>query len=632
MHAQTLSAGAVVDRYTVEGVLGEGGMAIVYRVRHTVLGTRHALKILTIGNTEIQRRLVQEGHLQASLQHPNIVAVTDVLQLGGAPALVMEFVDGPPLDQLLRQGRLTLAQADALARGILDGVAAAHAAGLVHRDLKPGNILLKVTDSGFVPKVADFGLAKMVGASGSKTRTGSTMGTPQYMSPEQIRDSKNVGVTSDVFALGAILYELLTGARAFDGEDLLQIFTAVAAGQYAHPHTHVPDAPERMVAAIRHALQVDPAARPQTVAELAARWADGTPAPASGTWSPEVLATSRTAPAVSAPGTFTTSQPATPAEATLLPPPPAVPSSLGSGAVVAAAGLGGLALTGIGAAALALAALGGGLWWWTARPEVATTPPAASQVVDLAPVPAGSTPEPEPAAAPEPAAVDAAAVPAPSPPTPSGTRPVTAGEVPPAEVVAEVAPEVPEVAEVVAEVAVGPVEAAPDPRPVAAEPGVPEWTQFLASDDPAERRRGVANLRNRTDEESLLLLVRVLREEPLADIRADAAKALAWRADEARGDYDLLMSGLATCTARTESEALPCVQALGRRGERPDQLSRALSHKSAKVRAAAVDAARALAPRAPDGFDWGAVLGPLTADPDPSVAKKAAQAKVALGF
>jgi hypothetical protein len=632
MHAQTLSAGAVVDRYTVEGVLGEGGMAIVYRVRHSVLGTRHALKILTIGNTEIQRRLVQEGHLQASLQHPNIVAVTDVLQLGGAPALVMEFVDGPPLDQLLRQGRLTLTQADALARGILDGVAAAHTAGLVHRDLKPGNILLKVTDGGFVPKVADFGLAKMVGAAGSKTRTGSTMGTPQYMSPEQIRDSKNVGVTSDVFALGAILYELLTGARAFDGDDLLQIFTSVAAGQYLHPHAHVPDAPERMVSAILQALQVDPANRPQSVAELAARWADGTAAPASGTWSPEVLAMSRTAPSVSAPGTFTTSQPVTPAEVTLLPP-PAVPSSLGSGAVVAAAGLGGLALTGIGGAALVLAVLGGGLWWWTARPEAAATPPAVSQVVDVAPDPAGSTPEPEPTATPEPVAVDGAtpaAVSSPATPTPGGPRPVASDEVPPADVVADVAPPEPDP---LPEDVAGTVEAAPEPHPApAAAPGVPEWTQFLASDDPAERRRGVTNLRNRTDEESLLLLVRVLREEPLADIRADAAKALAWRADEARGDYEQLMSGLATCTARTESEALPCVQALGRRGERPDQLSRALSHKSAKVRAAAVDAARALAPRAPDGFDWGAVLGPLTSDPDAVVAKKATQAKAAMGF
>ncbi|MCA9493870.1 MAG: serine/threonine protein kinase, partial [Myxococcales bacterium] len=136
----SLEVGAVVDRYTIERPLGEGGMAMVFKVRHNGLGTSHALKVITLNNAEIRRRLVQEGELQGRLQHANIVSVTDIVELPTGPALVMEFVDGPSLDQLLRARQLTLQQADELAVGLLAGVAAAHARGLVHRDLKPGNI------------------------------------------------------------------------------------------------------------------------------------------------------------------------------------------------------------------------------------------------------------------------------------------------------------------------------------------------------------------------------------------------------------------------------------------------------------------------------------------------------------
>ncbi|MEZ4322671.1 MAG: protein kinase [Myxococcota bacterium] len=269
-----LSTGTVVDRYTVQSVLGEGGMAVVYLCRHNQLGTLHALKVLTMSSRAIRERLVQEGRVQAQLRHRNIVAVTDIIMLNGAPGLVMEFIEGPSLDELLEQKPLTFEQAEVLAEGILDGVAHAHAQGLVHRDLKPANIMLSLEGSMLVPKVTDFGLAKLLeGDTGrAATRTGSTMGTPHYMSPEQVSDSKNVDHRTDVFALGAILYELVCGRRAFGGENLLQIFTAVASARFTPPRDLRPELPDRMERAILGALEPDKEKRIQTVEELRAVW------------------------------------------------------------------------------------------------------------------------------------------------------------------------------------------------------------------------------------------------------------------------------------------------------------------------------------------------------------------------
>ncbi len=253
-----LKPGTVVDRYTVETTLGQGGMAVVFQVRHNQLGTRHALKILTMPVRSIRERLLQEGRVQASLRHPNIVAVTDVITVDDAPGLVMEFIGGPALDDFLAHHKLSFEQADVLAQGIISGVASAHAKGLIHRDLKPANVMLDITDTGLVPKVADFGLAKVLsgGDSQTKTRSGVTMGTPAYMAPEQIRDSKNVDERADIFSLGCILYDLVCGQRAFYGEDTLALFTAVASAQFKPPRELVPDIPERMEKAILGALQV----------------------------------------------------------------------------------------------------------------------------------------------------------------------------------------------------------------------------------------------------------------------------------------------------------------------------------------------------------------------------------------
>ncbi len=286
-----MNVGDRVDRYEVVGVLGEGGMARVYAVRHRSLGSEHALKVLTLQGADLHRRLVDEGRIQAQLHHPNVVSVTDLVDVGGYPGLVMERIRGVGLDVLLSQGRLAATDIDGLAQGIFDGVAAAHAVGLVHRDLKPGNVLVETVDGRRVPKVADFGLARTLDASSARTRTGSTMGTPCYMAPEQFRNARHAGPDSDVFALGAILYEMVTGRRAFDDDDLIRLFSAIDAGNYTDPAELAPDAPAAWCAAIRGALVSDRARRIPSVALLRDAWKTGVvaiPPPSSApaaTWS-----------------------------------------------------------------------------------------------------------------------------------------------------------------------------------------------------------------------------------------------------------------------------------------------------------------------------------------------------------
>jgi serine/threonine-protein kinase len=242
-------------------------MAAVYRVRH---------KLLKIANPDIKRRLVEEGRVQASLHHPNIVAVTDVLVVEGQPGLLMELVDGPTLEEWLWSNRPTLEQAESLFRGVVAGVGRAHRAGLVHRDLKPGNILLDVADGAVIPKVTDFGLAKILADEDrghSQTRSGVTLGTPQFMAPEQIRNAKTVDQRADIFALGCILYNLVCGRPPFQDPDILNLYNAIASGTYPPPETFAPGLPPRIRTAIAGALTVDREARTQDCEALrAAMW------------------------------------------------------------------------------------------------------------------------------------------------------------------------------------------------------------------------------------------------------------------------------------------------------------------------------------------------------------------------
>ena len=248
----------IADRYVVEGMIGAGGIAEVYKVRHLELGSSHALKVLTWRRKGLAKRFLDEGKFQASLGHPNVVTVTDILRFDGQVALVMEFIDGITLEDCLEQrGALPVSEAFALFVPILAAVAAAHDRRVLHRDLKPANVLLANTPVGWVPKVADFGIAKFVEEEmgGGSTTAGMIMGSPGYMAPEQVRDSSTVDERADIFSLGAILYEMLTGRRAFADVDGGVSVTSTLDRE--PPPVDVPDVTPEIAAAIRRALARD---------------------------------------------------------------------------------------------------------------------------------------------------------------------------------------------------------------------------------------------------------------------------------------------------------------------------------------------------------------------------------------
>ena len=260
-----LAAGDTIDRYEVQELIGSGGTAVVYRVKHTALGTEHALKVLSVTSPVIRDRMLTEGRVQASLRHLNVVAVTDVLDVNGAPGLLMEHIEGPSLEAALDQFQIPLTAAESLFIGIVNGMRQAHHHGLVHRDLKPANVLLASTPDGFVPKVTDFGLAKVIAEAGAvsqgHTRAGVALGTPAYMAPEQIRDARKVDQRADVFALGCILYELVCKQRVYPGTDTIAIYNAVLDAEFVLPRELVPDVPDRIENAILGALVQDKAKR-----------------------------------------------------------------------------------------------------------------------------------------------------------------------------------------------------------------------------------------------------------------------------------------------------------------------------------------------------------------------------------
>ncbi len=269
-------------------------MATVYRARHTELGTLHAIKVVNSASPDLRQRLLLEGRSQGSLQHPNVLMVTDLVDVDGTPGLVLEFVDGPTLAGHLASRRLDIEEVDRLARQILAGMRAAHGHGLVHRDLKPSNVLLSMAGDSPLAKVADFGLVKALHgnvSSPSRTRTGLTMGTPGYMAPEQIIDASTVDARTDVFALGAVLYEMLTGQRAFQGEDLVVVLQATKEGRYGVEELVSSQAPERMVLAIKGALNPVREERFADCSALEAAWTGQIPSNRTRTQaSPEAIA------------------------------------------------------------------------------------------------------------------------------------------------------------------------------------------------------------------------------------------------------------------------------------------------------------------------------------------------------
>ncbi|MEL6341885.1 MAG: tetratricopeptide repeat protein [Myxococcota bacterium] len=265
----------IADRFEVVDQIGAGGMGEVWKVRHLRLGSFHALKVLRNHHPSLRRRFELESRLHAQVRHPNVVRVFDVIQLSSQPALVMEFIEGYDLGRFLRQRQPDLAQLDALAMGIFSGVTAVHEAGLIHRDLKPANILLQRSGDVLIPKITDFGIARHAdaGVSPGLTGSGAMLGTLTYMAPEQIRDPRQVDARADIWALGCVLYRMVTGQVAFHGADNGEIILRVLSGDHK---PLPPDLPERWRRAILETLQTDPARRPPSVDALRAMWSMST--------------------------------------------------------------------------------------------------------------------------------------------------------------------------------------------------------------------------------------------------------------------------------------------------------------------------------------------------------------------
>lgn len=267
---EMLSAGEIVGPYEIGEVLGEGGMAVVYAARHVALGTSHALKVLRpeiLAIDEIRGRFLAEARLLANLRLPGVVEVTDIVASPGVAGIVMARLHGPTLAEWAPS-----ATADArreVFRAIVEIVAAVHERGIVHRDLKPDNVVLLGTPPH--PTLLDFGIAKQASnPSDTRTRVAMRMGTPAYMSPEQIVDSGAVDARSDVWSLGVMLYELMSGVLPFAGAADAEVYAAVLKGAYTPAERRVAGLPAPVRTAITLALSAQPSDRPPDARALLA--------------------------------------------------------------------------------------------------------------------------------------------------------------------------------------------------------------------------------------------------------------------------------------------------------------------------------------------------------------------------
>src|SRR6185503_11062593 len=256
-----------LSRFEIQDVVGQGATAVVYRARDRQLNRTVAVKVLRDmpGMNEVVReRFRREGQAAAGLAHPNVVTVYDAGEEGGVSYLIMELVEGRPLDQLIKEPKADLLP---LLEKAARGVAAAHERGIVHRDLKPANIL--VTPSG-EPKVGDFGLAHIVETRTELTRTGTALGTPLYMAPEQVEArSGDISPRTDVYALGAILYELLTGQPPHVAPSLADLYARIVRQDPVPPRKAAPGvAPDAETIALK-ALEKEPARRYADAREFA---------------------------------------------------------------------------------------------------------------------------------------------------------------------------------------------------------------------------------------------------------------------------------------------------------------------------------------------------------------------------
>ena len=259
------------DRYELGGVLGRGGMAEVYVGTDRVLGRRVAVKILAdrfARDSSFVARFRREAQSAAALNHPNVVSVFDTGSDNGTHFIVMEYVQGKTLSEILRDGSALMPErAVEIAEGVAEALAFAHRAGIVHRDVKPGNIML--TPTGDV-KVMDFGIARAT-TSESLTQTATVLGTATYLSPEQAQ-GEPVDARSDIYSLGQVLYEMLTGHPPFSGESPVTIAYKHVKEEPVPPSRLNPDVPAGLDAIVMKSLAKNPANRYQSVENRPRSW------------------------------------------------------------------------------------------------------------------------------------------------------------------------------------------------------------------------------------------------------------------------------------------------------------------------------------------------------------------------
>jgi eukaryotic-like serine/threonine-protein kinase len=273
-----LPPGKFLGRYQITRLIGRGGMGCVYEAVHRDLGKRVAIKTLLpslAASEEARGRFLREGQAASRIRHPHVVDVTDVVAEGPESYLVMEYLEGEDLSSLIeRQGALPLAEAADVLLPVIAAIAAAHELGVIHRDLKPENIFLARTSfGGPCPKVVDFGISKVLGdpAAIALTATSAVFGTMYYLPPEQLGGSREADARGDQYALATILYECVTGHRAFEGTSIYGVLKSVAEGVYPPARSWRPDLPPRLETAIDRAMRLNPAARFPSVRLLGAQ-------------------------------------------------------------------------------------------------------------------------------------------------------------------------------------------------------------------------------------------------------------------------------------------------------------------------------------------------------------------------
>jgi eukaryotic-like serine/threonine-protein kinase len=270
--AQEVEEAPTIPNWTIIRKLGQGGMGAVYKAVHSVMAKKVvAMKVLApnlANNPDFVARFEREAKSAGALDHPNVVAGVDYGHTStGAPFFAMEFVDGYSAKDLLeKHGKLKVADAVRIVRDVAQALDHAAACKLIHRDIKPDNIMVTKRDG--VVKLADLGLAKQMDDENSMTQTGSGFGTPYYMPPEQARNAKYVDPRSDIYALGATLYHLLTGKVPFTGDTAMEVLIAKEKGTYSKPSALNGDVPSQVNLLVDKMMAKDPAHRFQSAGEL----------------------------------------------------------------------------------------------------------------------------------------------------------------------------------------------------------------------------------------------------------------------------------------------------------------------------------------------------------------------------